>query len=576
MKRLERLASSGQSSRGTESLKRRIRSLSPLLLTLLFATSSGVATFAQYFGEGGRQSQAQQSMVRREIVPELKFEGIRMTWVGDRHLEISFRLHVTGKVVGFDEALHVVPCYEAEGAIHSFPIILINDPTRHGYYRREMELLDREQFVAHRPAHTVVLQGKRTDEWVSYRQLLELPKGVSRSGKVQIYQFIQDCCDLTEVGAYNAGRVQASRQPLQEELREAKPTPEPVRVAPKATAPRLLPPEITTSDVRFMQPPKEVVKERKELHIVRIQFRVGKWDILPGFAQNYQELERVEQAMRPLLRGDEVQLLSASIRGYASPEATEGFNRQLSQRRADSFKQYIQSRYGLFHLSHFPAIGMGEDWQGLREAIQRDQHLPSRWAILYIIDNVYDLDQREARIKQLAGGMPYQYLLNNHYPPLRRMVMELQYKVREYTTEEAERLISTRPQELSQEEIYQVAQRRHQGQKRSQNYGTEYDIAARYFSEDLIANLNASSAALVRGDYDRAWSYLQRIQQEPQAYNNLGLYYWGVGDSERALRYLRQATQVPETRTIARDNLQRLQQALWEQAVATDRQNRRR
>lgn len=527
------------------------RSLVLISLLLLL----GLPASAQYFTD----ARERHSFSPRTVVPLLEFEEVNLSWVGERHLEIAFRLHITGKVVGFDEALHVVPCYEVNGKVISFPVILINDATRNAYYRREVELLDRERFVSERPASVVVLNGKRTDEWVSYRQLLELPEGLSRDGQVMVYQFLQDCCNLVEVGVSNAGAVQAERKPAPEELQQAVQQPQP---KPEPAPAKLSEPVITTADVRFYQPSKEVVKERKETHVFRIQFRVGKWNILPDYADNYRELDRVDQAMRPLLRRDDVQLLSASIRGYASPESSEEFNRRLSQQRANSFKNYVRSRYGLSYLTHFPAYGIGEDWDGLRKAIESDDYLPSKWAILSVIDRVYNLDQREDEIKKIAGGYPYRYLLNNLYPPLRRMEMELQYKVREYTTEEAEHLIDSRPQELSQEEIYQVAQRRHKGEKRSRNYGTEYDIAAEYFSEDLIANLNASSAALVRGDYQRAWTYLSRIQYEPQAYLNLGLYYWGIGDGKRALQYLRKATQVPETRSIARDNLARLQRAM--------------
>lgn len=530
----------------------RCRNILIAAVTVLLFVGSGLTAKAQYFETKRGVGTAPQM---REIGPELNFEGISMSWVGDRHLEISFRVHVVGKVVGHDEALHIVPSYEEAGATFTFPIVLINDPTRNSYYRRETALLDREVYVSQRPAQVVVLEGKRTDEWVTYRQMLTLPSDITRQGEVKIYQFIQSCCDLHQVGEYDAGRVTAKRH-----LREGEQTPPEAKPSLPEAKPQLPAPEIRESDVRFYRPKREVVKERRENHTVRIQFRVGKWDILPDYAGNYRELQQVEEVMRPLLRGADVTLLSASISGYASPEATEAFNLDLSRKRAISFRSYLQSRYGL-SLANFPARGMGEDWVGLRRAVEQDYNVPNRWTVLSVIDNVYDLDRREAEIKRLAGMSAYRYLLDVLYPPLRRMEMELQYKVRDYSTEEAEQLIDSRPQELSQEEIYRVAERHRDGSDRK-SYGKEFDIAAQYFSEDLIANLNASSAALVRGDYPLAWQYLSRIKEEPLAYNNLGLYYWGIGDGAKAEDYLRRATRVRDTRDEASRNLKRLHAAM--------------
>ena len=530
----------------------RYRNILVVAVTFLLFVGSGLTARAQYFETKRGVGIASQM---REIGPELNFEGISMSWVGDRHLEISFRVHVVGKVVGHDEALHIVPCYEEEGAVFTFPIILVNDPTRNSYYRRETALLDREVYVSHRPAQVVVLEGKRTEGWVTYRQMLTLPSSVTRKGEVKIYQFIQGCCNLRQVAEYNAGGVADKR-----DLREGEQTPPEAKPSLPEERAQLPAPEIRESDVRFYRPQREVVKERRENHTVRIQFRVGKWDILPDYAGNYRELQQVEEVMRPLLRGADVTLLSASISGYASPEATEPFNLDLSRKRAISFRSYLQSRYGL-SLANFPARGMGEDWVGLRRAVEQDYRVPNRWTVLSVIDNVYDLDRREAEIKRLAGMSAYRYLLDVLYPPLRRMEMELQYKVRDYSTEEAEQLIDSRPQELSQEEIYRVAER-HRDSSDRKSYGKEFDIAAQYFSEDLIANLNASSAALVRGDYPLAWQYLSRIKEEPLAYNNLGLYYWGIGDGAKAEDYLRRATRVRDTRDEASGNLKRLHAAM--------------
>jgi len=57
---------------------------------------------------------------------------------------------------------------------------------------------------------------------------------------------------------------------------------------------------------------------------------------------------------------------------------------------------------------------------------------------------------------------------------------------------------------------------------------------------------------------DEAWQYLSKIQDVPEAYNNLGVYYWLRGDTERAERYFRLAMNVKGDEEKARRNLEQL------------------
>lgn len=82
------------------------------------------------------------------------------------------------------------------------------------------------------------------------------------------------------------------------------------------------------------------------------------------------------------------------------------------------------------------------------------------------------------------------------------MEMRIDYRVRAFDPEEAGELIGRRPQDLSLQEMYEVAQAENDDRtivRQRDAYGREYDIAVRYFPDDDIANINASSAALVRG-----------------------------------------------------------------------------
>ncbi|HHW81019.1 MAG TPA: tetratricopeptide repeat protein [Bacteroidales bacterium] len=86
---------------------------------------------------------------------------------------------------------------------------------------------------------------------------------------------------------------------------------------------------------------------------------------------------------------------------------------------------------------------------------------------------------------------------------------------------------------MSQREIFDLAQ--------SRDDKDLLKIAAIYFPNNVIANINASSVALVRGSLDEAWTYLSKVEVNPEAYNNLGIYYWLRGDVESAKDYFEKA-----------------------------------
>ena len=64
-----------------------------------------------------------------------------------------------------------------------------------------------------------------------------------------------------------------------------------------------------------------------------------------------------------------------------------------------------------------------------------------------------------------------------------------------------------RPQNLSQEEFYRLAQTMEQG---SDEYNEVFETAVRMFPSDPVANLNAANNAMQRGDLEAAERYMSK------------------------------------------------------------------
>lgn len=463
--------------------------------------------------------------------PELKFVEHELRYDAEGTLYIDFDIEVLGAIISKDEALHLVPVYrKASGEEITLPPVVISGTLHYRYNQRETALMSHSRYEAEKPYEIAVLKKYNPYAIVHYRQTL---KGAG-AGTLRVDHYLEDCCDLMLVGRTDIL------------VGDAEPE-EPV-VAPKVLDKR----SINAGQLVLIRPADEVVKKRSDRMTIRIQFVVARHDINPSLPGNAEELRRVDDFFRAL-RNDRVRykIETSTIHGYASPEAPYDYNLKLSQRRADSFRNYLMTRYGLHDVN---AVGMGEDWEGLRRAVESSA-MPSRDQVLSIIDFVDLFGGREKQLMDLEGGRPYHYMLQVLYPPLRRMEMEVSYEVEAVAADEREGIYSTRPQDLSEAELFELAMSRN---RESATYGDELILAAKYFPESVEAQLNASSIALLRGNSESAWKYLEPLQQDPRAYNNIGLYhYLNHRDTEARIYFLRAAKEAT-TAEVATRNLQML------------------
>ena len=166
--------------------------------------------------------------------------------------------------------------------------------------------------------------------------------------------------------------------------------------------------------------------------------------------------------------------------------------------------------------------------------------LPLKEEILSIIDkNESDFDVKEERIKALDGGKVYAALLQDCYPALRHSDYTVRYVVRGFDVEEAKQIIKLRPQQLSLQEMFLVAQTYEKG---SDEFNEVFDVAVRMFPDDPTANINAAAIELQRGDLQQAVRYLDKADAQASAtLNNRGVLKLLQGDLDSAENYFKQA-----------------------------------
>lgn len=286
----------------------------------------------------------------------------------------------------------------------------------------------------------------------------------------------------------------------------------------------------------YIVPEVEPVKVRSDRHTATFNFVVNRFELLRNFKDNNLKFAEIDSIINGIKGNDDFQITEFTITGYASPEASVSHNLILAKNRADAFANYVMSRFG-FTRDRFTVESYGEDWEGVRKAVVASD-LKDKQSILAIIDRVENPDARDEQLIKLSNGQTYRTLLDEFYPPLRRTEYTIAYTVRSFDVEEAKAIIKTNPKLLSLNEMYMVA---HSYGAGSREFNEVFDIAVRMYPDSEIAIMNSAAADIENNAIDRAIQQMQKLHDNPKAWNNLGVAYVLKGDLRKAMEFFSKA-----------------------------------
>ena len=233
-------------------------------------------------------------------------------------------------------------------------------------------------------------------------------------------------------------------------------------------------------------------------------------------------LEKIRRMIDLVQDDKDLTIKRIVIVGYASPEGSLAMNERLSEGRAKALRDYLQSRYPAIPGSLYSIRFGGENWDDLVKAVQTSD-MPDKQAVLDIIDRYSIIGGREAKLMALKGGTPWRYMLREMFPSLRKVTVTVDYDVRNFDAEEAKAVVKTRPQNLSLNELYLVANTYEPG---SEDFNSLFETAVRLYPESVTATVNAAVAALERRDFVGAERYLRSVKSPdriPECDNAWGL-----------------------------------------------------
>lgn len=323
-------------------------------------------------------------------------------------------------------------------------------------------------------------------------------------------------------------------------------------ISNRIVAPKFVP----EYQLQYVTPEAEEVKHRSETYAALLNFRVGRYELLRDFENNAAILHDVDKIVSEIRNDDNLTIQEMEVTGYASPEGNYNSNMVLSKNRTFSFVDYLVSAHNIDR-ALVKTDWKGEDWEGLRKSVSNSP-LTERDAVIRIIDQNQDINKRKQQLQAMPGGV-YRTLLNEYYPPLRRIEYTFSYIARPFNVNEAKEVMKKKPQHLSLNEMFLVAQTYKEG---SPEFDQVFDVAVRLFPESVVANLNVSVQEINQGALNKAIDRLKGLNT-PEALNNLGVAYVQKGEYEEAAGCFSKAAAMGNT--VAANNEAQLERFLKEQ-----------
>lgn len=462
----------------------------------------------------------------RSYSGDIGIEPVRLEQSGD-FLYIDMNFILKDVKVRTAHGVDFIPQLVAPANTYNLPKVLVKGKDEYLAYERRLSLMSAKEKRKHVAPYLVKKSNKRTNDTIRYRYVLPYESWMA-DAKLNVQRDECGCGESTLM----------SVQPVIDQV----------------TLERILSPYIVNPHFAYVEPKVEVVKSREIQAECFLDFEVNKINIRPEYMNNPRELAKIRVMIDDLKLDPSIKVNRLDIIGYASPEGTLATNKRLSEGRAMALRDYLASRYD-FPRNQYHIIFGGENWDGLIDALET-LDMDYKNEMLDIIQDIPIEKGRETKLMQLRGGVPYRYLLKNVFPSLRVAICKVNYDIKNFNVDEAKEVIKRRPQNLSLNEMFLVANTYPKG---SQEFIDVFETAVRMYPDSEIANMNAATAALSRNDLISAERYLKKMESQeywPEYNNAMGILTLLKGDYELAEEYLNKARELGLD--VATDNLEEL------------------
>lgn len=155
-----------------------------------------------------------------------------------------------------------------------------------------------------------------------------------------------------------------------------------------------------------------------------IRYRISVAKLNAALSGNTQALNELNSFVEGLMRDTTRRVSEVIITGYASPDGSVSYNRELAARRANDFKAYVDAKYDFSQHYRVTVNSEAEDWRATHDAVATSA-IPDRTAVLEVIDGSWSPMQKEQALKRMPAA--WSYLATRILPPMRRVEVMIGY-----------------------------------------------------------------------------------------------------------------------------------------------------
>ncbi len=317
--------------------------------------------------------------------------------------------------------------------------------------------------------------------------------------------------------------------------------------------------------ILFRNPVKEmnsvmIIPEIEEVPVqihegrARVQFEVDRTElhVNPYTCRNGQRIDNrdqikiIDDSVKYALTDPNVEIAAIELCGYASPESPYLHNVELADGRVKALAQHLAQRYSLPQ-EKVTYSSVPENWGEFREMVVNSDRLTERQRqkLLQLIDEpAYTPEQWDRKEWLLKTEPPYadlyrSFILPEWFPKLRATTFAVHTRLKNLSDEELKEVIKKTPEKMSLNQMYRVARMYPED---SDEFDEVMQTALKYYPRDQIAITNAATAAVNRGEYERAKQLLARVPENtPAVYNLLGIIATAEEKYDEAKRYFEKA-----------------------------------
>lgn len=432
---------------------------------------------------------------------QVRIEQVSITRSDDNRLTIHMEIILQENLkLTSNHAATLTPILEENRKTKILPSIVV--------YGRKRDITNQRNHKTLQNTYAVLRRKQDKEQKVDY--LVQMPfEAWMRTANMKLNVDVCGCCDVLEE---NSGELITQ-----------------LNISPLKLQPA----------IAYITPQAEGVKHRAVEGRAYLDFPVNKYTIYPDYRRNTSELAKIRATIDTVRNDKNTTLTGIKIHGYASPEGSYANNTRLAKNRTQALVDYVTGYYN-FDKKLITSEFTPEDWEGFRKFVATSSMDKKDELLRLMDDETIDIDKKEHEIAKLVGRQAYQYIHAECYPALRRSDYTVNYTVRGFNLEESKEIINQRPQLLSLQEIYLVAQSYEPG---SEEFNHSFQVAATLFPDDPIANLNAGAMEIQKGgDMTTAKKHLAKANQNAaETLNNLGVIAMLEGETDVAEKYFRMA-----------------------------------